>query len=113
MIKRGKFDEPKDCIKGRHEFLAHANPLYAFLQDRFEKSPDGKMKVQTFKEALVLWAKDQGVVVNKDSKKLIRKLRGLENTFGFKVTKPEDMKKVAYPHLYGLVFKTAADDSPE
>ena len=109
LLERGKFLEPADCIKGRHDFLAHANPLFAFLQEGMVKDPNAELKVQDFRYAFASWAKQQGVTINKEAKRLIRQLRGLENVFSFKVTKPEDMKKVAYPKLYGLAFKSEAE----
>ncbi len=42
-------------------------------------------------------------MVNKEDKRLLRKLRGLQNEFGYTVTK--DTNKVAYSLIYGLALK--------
>ncbi len=102
LTERGGFLQPADCIRAGKEFFAHANPLYAFLTDFTVKDPDAQMKVKDFRNVFAAWAKSQGIAINQEDKKLLRKLRGLQNEFGYTVTK--DVTKVAYPLLHGLAF---------
>lgn len=104
LIQRGGFKEPEDCIHSRREFLAHANPLYAFMSDRTSKNPECVITAKEFRERFILWAKEQGVAVQIQTKTFVRTLRGLENEFGFKVTEAKAMKKTSYPKIYGLEF---------
>lgn len=104
LKKRGHFLLPDDCERANKEFLAHANALYAFLNDFCEPKPDSKMRVKDLRGYYGAWAKSQGIAINREDKKLVAKLKGLQNEFGFSVT--DDLKKVAYPMIYGLRVKT-------
>lgn len=103
LKQRGAFLQPEDCKRANKEFLAHANPLYAFLHDCCEKVPGAKMRVKDVRDYFAAWAKEQGISINKEDKKFRRKLRALQNEFGYTMT--EESANVAYPMIYGFGIK--------
>jgi phage/plasmid-associated DNA primase len=46
LEKRGGFQEPADCVKAKREFLASANPLVAFIEERCESIDQAKLRIQ-------------------------------------------------------------------
>ena len=103
LKERGDFLQPKDCKRANKDFLAHANPLYAFLHDCCEKVSGAKIRVKDVRDYFAAWAKEQGIAVNKEDKKFRRKLRALQNEFGYSMT--EESTNVAYPMIYGFGIK--------
>ena len=81
LRKRGGFKMPEDCEMALKEFMAHANPLIAFIEDRCIDDPEGRTLLSDFRVSMKLWAQDQGVRGVPTDKRLKRKLEGL----GFEV----------------------------
>ena len=77
LRKRGEFAPPEDCIRAAREFMAHANPLLAFLEDEVTKSPGGHVLLHDFREAMTKWASEQGMKKPVPNKVLKRDLEGL------------------------------------
>ena len=96
LRKRGGFKMPEDCEMALKEFMAHANPLIAFIEDRCIDDPEGRTLLSDFRVSMKLWAQDQGVRGVPTDKRLKRKLEGL----GFEVKMVKGYNKV-----YGLQLK--------
>lgn len=94
--KRGGLKIPVDCEIALKEFLAHANPLIAFIEERCGDNPEGRTPLSDFREALKIWAKEQGVRAVPADKRLKRKLEGLN--YEVKMVK-------GYNKIYGLLLK--------
>ena len=99
LRQRGNFLIPADCERAKREFFAHANPLVAFIDERCDEEPDGRMYLREFRVALKEWAKDQGVKRPPADNRFKRKLEGL----GYKVSMVN-----GYSQLFGLEWRKAA-----
>ena len=58
---RGGFREPADCIRAREDWLAHANPLAAFVEERCRIDPAGRIALTTFYDLFTQWAAGAGI----------------------------------------------------
>ena len=96
-LERGGFELPTNCERAHAEFLCHANPLMGFIDDRCIFDPDARTPLAEFREALRVWARDQGIRGVPADKRLKRKLEGL----GLEVNKVKGYHKV-----YGLRLKS-------
>ena len=83
LRQRGNFMPPADCVRAAEEFMAHANPLLAFIEDETVADPKGHTMLRDFREAMTVWASGQGMKKPVPYKKLKRQLEGL----GYVVTK--------------------------
>jgi putative DNA primase/helicase len=81
MRQRGKFRLPIDCEKAAQEFLAHANPLHGFIDDRCETDSSGHILLSVFRNLMKAWAAAQGIKKPIPYNTLKRQLEGL----GFEV----------------------------
>jgi len=97
LRKRGGFKMPEDCEMALKEFMAHANPLIAFIEERCVDDPEGRTPLSDFREAMKIWAKEQGTRRVPADKRLKRKLEGLN--FEVKMVK-------GYNKVYGLLLKS-------
>ena len=88
---------PEDCEMALKEFMAHANPLIAFIEERCVDDPEGRTPLSDFREAMKIWAKEQGTRRVPADKRLKRKLEGLN--FEVKMVK-------GYNKVYGLLLKS-------
>jgi putative DNA primase/helicase len=77
LRKRGVFSLPQDCERAAREFLAHANPLNAFLEEEIAADPTGHILLQDFRDAMRKWAGAQGLKKPVPNKTLKRQLEGL------------------------------------
>ncbi len=96
LRQRTEFKPPDDCVRAVAEFMMHANPLMAFIDEKCAHEPDGRTYLRDFRAAMKAWAIDQGVKRPPTDKTLKRKFEGL----GFKVS----MVK-GYPQIFGLSLK--------
>ena len=96
LRKRGGFKLPTDCVRAKAEFFSHANPLTSFIEDRCNVDPEGRTFVAEFREAMKVWARDQGIKSVPADNRLKRKLEGL----GFEVKGFQ-----GYPRIKGLGLK--------
>jgi hypothetical protein len=55
LRKRGAFSLLQDCDRAVRNFLAHANPFYAFLDDDTLSEPTGHIVLQYFCAAMAPW----------------------------------------------------------
>jgi putative DNA primase/helicase len=78
LRKRGGFDLPVDCKNAAIEFMATANPLAGFIDDRCEKDPLGNILLKTFRESMVAWVSEQGMKKPAPFKALKRQLEGMK-----------------------------------
>jgi putative DNA primase/helicase len=63
LRKRGGFNEPKECIDAKGEWLRLANPLMEFVASQTKKSGNGTYsKVGDLYEQYRLWCHNQGGV---------------------------------------------------
>ena len=97
LRKRGGFKMPEDCKRAMKEFMAHANPLIAFIEERCVTDTEGRTFLSGFRESMKIWARDQGIRGVPTDKRLKRKLEGL----GFEVKMVKGYNKV-----YGLLLKS-------
>jgi P4 family phage/plasmid primase-like protien len=58
---RGKFLQPLDCIELQKTWLAQANPLTAFIDERCHKSVGNKVSMETFYSNFESWADKIGL----------------------------------------------------
>jgi len=77
LRKRGDFKLPVDCVRAAQEFMAHANPLLAFIEDETVADDKARTQLQKFREAMTQWATDQGMKKPVPYKTLKRQLEGL------------------------------------
>ena len=96
LRQRGDFKLPSDCERARREFFCHANSLAGFIDDRCVADPEGRTRLAEFREAMKVWARDQGIRRVPADKRLKRKLEGL----GWEVKMVNGYNKV-----YGLRLK--------
>ena len=61
LRQRGDFLEPADCIKAKGEWLAHANPLTAFLSERCNDAANSRIMIAEFYRQFVAWAEESGI----------------------------------------------------
>ncbi len=83
LRQHGYFTPPADCVRAAQEFMAHANPLLAFVEDEMVADPNGHASLPDFRQAMTQWAIEQGMKKPVPYKKLKRQLEGL----GYVVTK--------------------------
>lgn len=78
VAKLGRFNPPQECLDARKEFLAHGNPLYCFLSECLEKSPEERIPFPDLRTAYEAWAKQQNIsrlsVLNKTLKRRLQSL---------------------------------------
>ena len=74
---RGGFLLPKNCERAAHEFMAHANPLMAFIDDETVTEPIGHISLGEFRKAMTKWATEQAMKKPVPNKTLKRQLEGL------------------------------------
>jgi putative DNA primase/helicase len=74
---RGDFAPPADCLLAAQEFMAHANPLVAFIEDMCCLDQSGHVFLHEFRDAMKKWAADQGLKKPVPEKTLKRQLLGL------------------------------------
>jgi len=53
-----------DCQKAQDEWLAHANPLSAFLLENSTSSAGSVVPLSTFYSDLKIWADESGMIGN-------------------------------------------------
>ncbi len=97
LRQRGDFMPPADCIRAAQEFMTHANPLLAFVEDGTVADPNGHALLRDFREAMTEWATGQGMKKPVPYKALKRQLEGL----GYEVKMVE-----GYNRVYGLTLKS-------
>jgi putative DNA primase/helicase len=90
LRQRGSFLLPADCVRAAQEFMAHANPLLAFIDDEMVADPKGHAVLSSFREAMTQWATSQGMKKPVPYKTLKRQLQGL----GYEVKKVEGHHRV-------------------
>jgi len=84
---------PDACEDALRDFLVHAMPLFAFLDEMSEVDHNARTKLAVFRSSFKEWAKQQGVKNIPGDKTLKRKLVGL----GLHVSKVN-----GYETLFGL-----------
>ena len=77
LRKRGYFKLPVDCEHAAHEFLAHAHPLVAFIEEGCERVESAHVLLSEFRDAMATWSTAQGIKKPVPFKKLKRQLEGL------------------------------------
>ena len=81
LRRRGDFDEPADCRRAMADWLAHANPLAGFIDERCLAKPDARLATSTFYRQFREWAEEAGIR-NVPTRNTIK--RNLEN-LGYRV----------------------------
>jgi putative DNA primase/helicase len=81
LRQRGGFAEPADCRKALAEWLAHANPLAGFIEERGRPDLTARMPTSAFYRAFRQWADEAGIR-NIPARNTIK--RNLEN-LGYRV----------------------------
>lgn len=61
LRKRGRFEPPLDCENAKKTFIAAANPLTAFLEDRTERDPQGSIFLSGMRDEMKTWAVQEGL----------------------------------------------------
>jgi len=61
LLQRGRFDQPADCIAAQDRWLAQANPLTAFIEERCEAGPSSNVPLAAFYKAFNEWAAECGI----------------------------------------------------
>jgi len=79
---RSDFDQPADCKNAMHEWLAHANPLSAFIDERCQDNRDTHVPTRAFYRYFQEWAEEAGIR-NVPARNTIK--RNLEN-LGYRVS---------------------------
>ena len=77
LRKRGHFAPPKECLLAAQEFMAHGNPLVAFIEDRCCLDQSEHVFLSEFRDEMKKWAADQGLKKPVPEKTLKRQLEGL------------------------------------
>jgi putative DNA primase/helicase len=96
LRQRGDFKPPVDCVHAAQEFMAHANPLLAFIEDETVADPKARTQLHKIREAMTQWATEQGMKKPVPYKTLKRQLEGLRY----------DVKMVEGRNcVYGLALK--------
>lgn len=103
LRQRPGFAVPVACENALHDFMTHAMPLVAFLDERCDFDPDARVRVSLLRASLKEWAKQQGIKKVPTDKTLKRKLIGL----GIKVAKVK-----GYETVFGLTVLTPEIDLP-
>ena len=93
LRQRRDFNPPADCVDAAQEFMAHANPLIAFIEDETLADPNGHALLHDFRDAMTQWATGQGVKKPVPFKTLKRQLEGLR----YDVTKVNGYPRVNGP----------------
>jgi putative DNA primase/helicase len=96
LRQRGDFWLPVDCRKAADEFMAHANPLVGFIDDRCEPEPNALLPLEQFRALMKRWANSQGTKGPAPIKTLQRQLEALD----YKVE-----KQAGHPRVHGLRVK--------
>jgi len=97
LRERGDFKLPTDCERAKVEFLCHANPLIGFIDDRCIADPETRTRVSEVRQAMKVWARDQGVMRGVPANNTLkRKLVGL----GYEVKLVK-----GYNTVYGMGLK--------
>ena len=81
LRQRGDFDEPADCKRAMDDWLAHANPLAGFVDERCLPKPDARLATSVFYRQFRTWAEEAGIR-NLPTRNTIK--RNLEN-LGYRV----------------------------
>lgn len=98
LRNRNEFKLPADCGHAAQEFMAHANPLVAFIGDQLEHDASGSIFLKEFRAVMTAWANEQGIRKPIPMNTLKRQLEGL----GFEVTKVSGNARVKGLKLAGL-----------
>ena len=61
LRQRGDFQEPTDCEKAKADWLAHANPLSAFLAERCTECHESQIQLRDFYREFQEWAEECGI----------------------------------------------------
>lgn len=80
---RGRFDPPADCERAKDAFLASANPLLGFIEERCVAAPGKRVALGDFHQAYVVWMKQGGQKPDLPLRSLKPKLQAM----GYNVTK--------------------------
>ncbi|MFD1191583.1 DNA primase family protein [Phenylobacterium conjunctum] len=60
LRERGHFEPPKACLEARDSFIAAANPLRAFLDEKCANAPGQRVKTSELYAAFAHWSRSQG-----------------------------------------------------
>jgi phage/plasmid-associated DNA primase len=96
LRQRGDFELPVACEHAAQDFMAHANPLVAFIEKRCGLDPAGYIFLSEFRKVMAAWAVGQGIKKPTPFKTLRRQLVGL----GYDITEVG-----GYPRVNGLKLK--------
>lgn len=61
LRKRGQFDEPKDCLRAKNEWLVRSNILVTFVEEYCQKDGDKTQGINEFYEVFKTYCEDAGV----------------------------------------------------
>ena len=78
---RGDFQQPADCTRAMTEWLAHANPLSGFIDERCRPDLEARMQTSAFYRDFRKWAEEAGIR-NVPARNTVK--RNLEN-LGYRV----------------------------
>jgi putative DNA primase/helicase len=102
--ERGHFVPPADCVVAAKEFLAHANPLAAFLADECVLDQNGKIRLLDLRNRMGKWTSEQGLKKPGPQNTLKRELEGL----GYEVRLSQ-----GYNRVRGLRLRSNEADSSD
>jgi putative DNA primase/helicase len=91
LRQRGGFKLPVDCEKAFQDFMVHANPFIAFVEEECQRASDARVYLRDFRAALKVWAVQEGVKGPLPGHGLKRQLEGL----GFKVAMHDGKNRVS------------------
>jgi putative DNA primase/helicase len=77
---RGAFDPPKDAERAKDNFLAAANPLLGFLQERAAEAPGKRLPVSDLFQAYGAWMKQNGQRLDISQRSLSPRLKAMGYT---------------------------------
>ena len=104
LRQRGDFLEPADCIKAMGEWLAHANPLSAFLSERCADVANSRILVSDLYRAFTAWAEECGIK-NVPARNTMK--ANLEN-LGYRVDRTERGSAVFGLSIIGIYYASEA-----
>ncbi len=98
LRKRGAFQPPEDCLRAQKDWLAHSNPLCAFIAEQCEEDPTHNIDLKDLYRAFQTWAKLSGIksissrnVLGRNLANLeytVRQVRGYANVVGLSIRRP-------------------------
>jgi P4 family phage/plasmid primase-like protien len=105
LKERGDFEPPEDCDRAHKDWLAHSNPLCAFIAEQCEEDPTHNTDLKDVYRAFQTWAKVSGIksissknVLGRNLENLsytVRRVHGYANVVGLSIRRSRTLPPVA------------------